>query len=59
MSAPQLISALVHELPAPAPVLPFAFLEDDRLPSAFTPVEPTAFALASTQALWGPYGPRN
>ena len=59
MSAQELLSALVHEVPAPAPVEPFAFLDDDLLPLAFTPVEPTAFALACIQALWGARGPRN
>ena len=59
MSAHELISALVHELPAPAPVEPFAFLDDQRVPRAFTRVEPTAFALACVQAMWGPRGPRN
>ena len=49
----------VDELPAPAPVEPFAFLEDDLLPRVLTPVEPTAFALACVQALWGARGPRN
>jgi hypothetical protein len=56
MSAHQLVSALVDALPAPARVEPTAFLHDDRIPPAFTPVEPAAFALACTQALWGPYG---
>jgi hypothetical protein len=51
--------ALVDELPAPASVEPFVFLEDDWLPQAFTLVEPAAFALASVQALWGARGPRN
>ena len=59
MTTAQLISSLVDELPAPAPVEPFAFLEDDLLPRALTPVEPIAFALACTQALWGARGPRN
>jgi hypothetical protein len=59
MSAQELVSALVDELPAPAPVQPFAFLDDDLVPLALTPVEPTAFALACVQALWGPRGPRN
>ena len=47
MSAQQLLSAVVDELPAPAPVEPFAFLDDDRLPRALTLVEPAAFALTS------------
>jgi hypothetical protein len=59
MSARDLLSGLVEELPAPEPVEPFAFLDDDRLPPAFTRVEPTAFALTCVQALWGPRGPRN
>jgi hypothetical protein len=59
MSARDLLSALVDELPAPAPVEPCAFLDDDLLPSALTLVEPTAFALACAQALWGARGPRN
>jgi hypothetical protein len=59
MSAQELVSALVDELPAPAPVEPFAFLDDDLLPRALTPVEPMAFALACAQALWGARGPRN
>ena len=59
MSARELLSAVVDELPAPAAVEPFAFLDDDLLPRALTPVEPTAFALACVQALWGASGPRN
>ena len=59
MSARNLLSALVDELPAPAPVEPFAFLDDDLLPRTLAPVEPTAFALACAQALWGACGPRN
>jgi hypothetical protein len=59
MSAGELLSALVDELPAPALVEPFAFLDDDLLPRALTPVEPTAFALACAQALWGRRGPCN
>jgi hypothetical protein len=59
MSAQELLSALVNELPAPASVEPFAFLDDDLVPPAFIPVEPTAFALACAQALWGARGPRN
>jgi hypothetical protein len=58
-TAQALLAGLVDELPAPAPVEPFAFLGDDLLPPALTPVEPTAFALACTQALWGLRGPRN
>jgi hypothetical protein len=59
MSARELLASLVDELPASAPVEPFVFLDDDRLPRALTPVEPTAFALACAQALWGAHGPRN
>jgi hypothetical protein len=59
MSTHELLSALVTEVPAPAPVEPFAFLDDDLLPLALAPVEPTAFALACAQALWGTHGPRN
>jgi len=50
---------VVGELPAPAPVEPFAFLDDDLLPGALTLVEPAAFTLACVQALWGVRGPRN
>jgi hypothetical protein len=59
MTNQELLSALVNELPAPARVEPFVLLDDDRLPRAFTPVEPAAFVLACAQALWGPHGPRN
>jgi hypothetical protein len=59
MSAQDLLSAVVDELPGPAPVEPFAFLDDDLLPRTLTPVEPIAFALACVQALWGARGPRN
>ena len=59
MSARQLLAALVDELPASAPVEPFVFVDDDLLPVALTPVEPAAFALACSQALWGAHGPRN
>ena len=59
MSAHELLSAVVGELPAPAPVEPFAFLDDDLLPCALTHVEPAAFTLACVQALWGVRGPRN
>jgi hypothetical protein len=59
MSAQDLLSALVDELPEPPRVEPFAFLADDQLPRALTPMEPAAFALACTQALWGARGPRN
>jgi hypothetical protein len=50
---------LVDELPAPERVEPFAFLEDELLPLALAPVEPTAFVLACVQAAWGPHGPKN
>jgi hypothetical protein len=50
---------MVEELPAAQPVEPFAFIEDDLLPRALTPVEPAAYALACAQALWGAGGPRN
>jgi hypothetical protein len=53
------LARLIDELPAPERVEPFAFLEDTRLPSRITLVEPTAFALACVQAAWGPYGPQN
>ena len=59
MSARELLSAVVDELPAPLPIEPFAFLEDEMLPRALTLVEPAAFALACVQALWGPHGPHN
>ena len=59
MSARQLLAALVDELPPSTPVEPFAFLDDDLLPRALTPVEPTAFAFACAQALWGVRGPQN
>jgi hypothetical protein len=59
MSAHELLASLVDELPRCAPVEPFAFLVDDRLPRALVLVEPAAFALACAQALWGVHGPRN
>jgi hypothetical protein len=59
MSARDLISAVVDELPAPPPVEPLAFLNDDLLPPTLAMVEPAAFALACAQALWGARGPRN
>jgi hypothetical protein len=59
MSAQELIYRWVEELPAPAPVEPFAFLDDEHVPGTFAPVEPAAFALACVQAMWGPHGPRN
>jgi hypothetical protein len=59
MNAQGLLSALVDELPAPTLVEPFAFLDDDLLPPALTPVEPAAFAIACAQGLWGARGPRN
>ncbi len=59
MTAQELVSALVDELPAPERVEPHAYLEDDLLPRALAPVEPAAFALACVQAAWGPRGPLN
>src|SRR4051812_571262 len=59
MSARQLLAAPVDELPECAPVEPSAFVDDDRLPGALSLVEPAAFALACSQALWGDHGPRN
>lgn len=59
MSASELLSRLKGDVPAPIPVEPVAFLEDDLLPHAFAPVEPTAFVLACVQVLWGPDGPCN
>ena len=59
MNAQEWSPAVVHELPAPAPAEPFAFLEDDQVPPRLTPVEPAAFTLACVQMLWGLRGPRN
>ena len=59
MSASELMSRLSDEVPAPSAVEPAAFLEDRLLPRALAPVEPSAFALACAQVLWGRYGPRN
>jgi hypothetical protein len=59
MSARQLIAALVDELPACPPVEPCSFVDDLLLPLGLTLVEPTAFALACAQSLWGDNGPRN
>ena len=59
MTAPELLAALVTELPAPRDVEPYAFLDDHLLPLALAPVEPLAFALDCAQALWGAQGPRN
>ena len=59
MSARELLAGLVDELPASVAVEPLTFLADDLLPRSLTPVEPTAFALACVQALWGSHGPRN
>jgi hypothetical protein len=59
MSAKELLSALVDELPPPAPVVPFVFLADDLVPQAYVPMEPAAFTLACLQALWGVRGPSN
>ncbi len=59
MTASELLSRLGRDLPAPATVEPNAFLADELLPRAFTPVEPMAFVLSCAQVLWGPRGPRN
>ena len=59
VSAQELLARLVDELPAPARLEPFAFLDDELLPLTLTPVEPTAFVLACVQAAWGPHGPKN
>jgi hypothetical protein len=59
MTAQQLLTGLVHELPAPERVEPFAFIEDECVPPTLALVEPAAFALACIQAAWGPHGPRN
>jgi hypothetical protein len=59
MSAQELISTLVDELPAPAAIEPLAFLDDRLAPPAFTPLEPAAYVLACVQSLWGARGPRN
>jgi hypothetical protein len=59
MTARELVAGLVDELPPPERVEPLAFLEDELVPLALTLVEPAAFALACTQAAWGPHGPRN
>jgi hypothetical protein len=48
-----------HDLPAPEPPEPLAFLEDEQLPLGLAPVEPSAFGLACVQSAWGPHGPRN
>jgi hypothetical protein len=53
LSVQELLSALVNEVPAPTSVERFAFLVDHLLPRALAPVEPTAFALACAQVLWG------
>jgi hypothetical protein len=58
VSTQQLLARLIDELPAPERVVPFAFLEDKRLPLTVTLVEP-AFVLACVRAVWGPHGPRN
>jgi hypothetical protein len=59
MSARDLISAVVDELPAPPHVERSAFLNDDLLSPTLAIVEPAAFALACAQALWSARGPRN
>jgi hypothetical protein len=59
MTALELFARLTDEWPGVEPVEPVAFLDDDLLPTALAPVEPTAFALACSRAAWGPYGPEN
>jgi hypothetical protein len=59
MSVHELLATLVAELPPWDHVVPLAFLDDETLPLALAPVEPSAFALGCVQALWGPLGPRN
>ena len=59
MSAPELFARLTDEWPGAEPVVPVAFLDDDLLPKALAPVEPTAFALACVQAVWGAKGTDN
>jgi hypothetical protein len=59
VSARDLLGGLVDELPAPEPVEPFVYLEDERLPQILAPVEPAAFALACLQAAWGSRGLNN
>ena len=59
MSVQEVLPWLVDELPPSPAVEPFAFLDDATLPRALAPVEPSAFALACAQALWGPHGPQN
>ena len=59
MNVHELLAGLVAELPTPGCVVPVAFLDDEALPRALVPVEPSAFTLACTQAWWGPRGPRN
>jgi hypothetical protein len=59
VSAQELLARLVDELPPPERVEPLAFLGDELLPLAMTPVEPAAFVLACVQAVWGPHGPQN
>jgi hypothetical protein len=59
MTATELFARLTDELPVMEPVAPVAFLEDELLPRALTPVEPAAFALACAQAVWGLHGPLN
>jgi hypothetical protein len=56
VSSRELLGGLVDELPAPEPVEPLVFLEDELVPPILTPVEPAAFALACARAAWGPRG---
>ncbi len=59
VSAHELLARLVDEIPAPECVLPASFLDDEALPLALAPVEPRAFVVACSQALWGALGPLN
>jgi hypothetical protein len=59
VSARDLLGGLVDDLPAPEPVEPFVFLEDELLPQILAPVEPAAYALACLQAVWGLRGLNN
>lgn len=53
MSAAELFARLTDEWPAAEPVVPIVVLADDLLPRALAPVEPVAFALATSRAAWG------
>jgi hypothetical protein len=59
MSVRKLLAGLVDELPAAERVEPVAFVEDELLPRAMAPVEPTAFVLVCVRAAWGFHGLRN